>query len=153
MFSFQTKNPKNAKLGKFWRALDGKILIYFGPFGIFYRYLVDFTTIWYILCSFGTFFRFWSHVPRKIWQPWLSVIAVTVSALNFVLDDFRYVFRTFRASVWEYVHGYELSLQPKKSKQSRSQYYEQNFILFFANFQQKTCVFLIPMLWSYFCEN
>jgi hypothetical protein len=23
-----------------------------------------------ILCSFGTFFRFWYHVPRKIWQPW-----------------------------------------------------------------------------------
>jgi hypothetical protein len=34
-------------------------------------------TIWYIFCSFGTFcvhlvhfFRFWYHVPRKIWQPW-----------------------------------------------------------------------------------
>jgi hypothetical protein len=25
--------------------------------------------VWYILCSFGTFFRFWYHVPRKIWQP------------------------------------------------------------------------------------
>jgi hypothetical protein len=29
-------------------------------------------TIWYILYSFGTFFRFWYHVPRKIWQPWLK---------------------------------------------------------------------------------
>jgi hypothetical protein len=27
-------------------------------------------TIWYIWCWFGTFFRFWYHVPRKIWQPW-----------------------------------------------------------------------------------
>jgi hypothetical protein len=27
-------------------------------------------TIWYILCSFGTFFPFWCHVRSKIWQPW-----------------------------------------------------------------------------------
>jgi hypothetical protein len=27
-------------------------------------------TIWYIMCSFGTFFQFWYHVPRKIWLPW-----------------------------------------------------------------------------------
>jgi hypothetical protein len=26
-------------------------------------------TIWYILCSFGKFFRFWYRVSRKIWQP------------------------------------------------------------------------------------
>jgi hypothetical protein len=25
--------------------------------------------IWYFLCSFGTFFLVWYHVPRKIWQP------------------------------------------------------------------------------------
>jgi hypothetical protein len=30
-------------------------------------------TIWYILCSFGTFFRFWYHVTRKIWQPWFHL--------------------------------------------------------------------------------
>jgi hypothetical protein len=29
-------------------------------------------TIGYILCSFDTFFRFWYHVPTKIWQPWLE---------------------------------------------------------------------------------
>jgi hypothetical protein len=29
-------------------------------------------TIWYTLCSFGTFFRFGYHVPRKIWQPCTS---------------------------------------------------------------------------------
>jgi hypothetical protein len=28
-----------------------------------------FLAIWYILYSFGTFFRFWYHAPRKIWQP------------------------------------------------------------------------------------
>jgi hypothetical protein len=46
-------------------------------FGTFYDHLVHFVFIWYILYSFwcilysfGTFFRFWYHVPRKIWQPW-----------------------------------------------------------------------------------
>jgi hypothetical protein len=33
----------------------------------------DFMTIWYSLCSFGTFFRFGYHVPLKIWQPWLYI--------------------------------------------------------------------------------
>jgi hypothetical protein len=28
-------------------------------------------TIWYSLCSFNTFFRFWYHAPRKVWHPWL----------------------------------------------------------------------------------
>jgi hypothetical protein len=56
MVSFQTKNPN---LGKFWRALDWKMLIYF-------------TAIWNILQIFGIFydhlahfFRFWYHAPRK----------------------------------------------------------------------------------------
>jgi hypothetical protein len=34
-----------------------------GTFGIFYYHLVQFVFDWYI------FFRFWYHVPRKIWQP------------------------------------------------------------------------------------
>jgi hypothetical protein len=53
MVSFQTKNPN---FGKFWRALDWKMLIYFmaiwnilRTFAIFYDQLVH-------LCSFGTFF-------------------------------------------------------------------------------------------------
>jgi hypothetical protein len=64
MVYFQTKNPT---LGKFWRALDWKMLIY-------WEYLMD---IWDILISFftfcvdlGHFYRFGYHVPRKIWQPW-----------------------------------------------------------------------------------
>jgi hypothetical protein len=56
MVYFQTKNPK---LGKFWRTLGWKMLVnfkaiwstYLLAFGIFYDH-------WYILCSFGTFFRF-----------------------------------------------------------------------------------------------
>jgi hypothetical protein len=35
--------------------IDGKMLIYFGPFGIVNGYLGYFMTIWYISCSFGTF--------------------------------------------------------------------------------------------------
>jgi hypothetical protein len=56
MVSFLAKNPN---LGKFWRALDWKMLIYFmaiwnilQTFGIFYDHLVHFV---FILCSFGTF--------------------------------------------------------------------------------------------------
>jgi hypothetical protein len=52
MVSFQTQNPN---LGKFWRALDWKMLMYFVPVwnilhtaGIFYDHLVHFVFIWYI---------------------------------------------------------------------------------------------------------
>jgi hypothetical protein len=58
MVYFQTKNPD---LGKFWMALEWKMLVYFmtiwdilGPLGIIYCHLV-----WYSLWSFGTFFPFW----------------------------------------------------------------------------------------------
>jgi hypothetical protein len=57
MVCFQTKNPN---LGKFWRALDWKMLICFmviwnilWPFGIFYDHLVQFVFIWYIFPVFG----------------------------------------------------------------------------------------------------
>jgi hypothetical protein len=52
MVSFQTKNTN---LGKFWRALDWKTLIYFmaiwnilQTFGILYDHLIHFVFIWYI---------------------------------------------------------------------------------------------------------
>jgi hypothetical protein len=60
MVYFQTKNPN---LGKFWRPLDWKMLIYFmaiwnilQTFGIFYGHLGYLMTMWYIFRSFGTFF-------------------------------------------------------------------------------------------------
>jgi hypothetical protein len=67
MVCFQTKNPN---LGKFWRAFDWKMFYTYilWPLGISYWDLGYFMTNWYILYSFGTFFRFWYHVPRKIWQ-------------------------------------------------------------------------------------
>jgi hypothetical protein len=67
---FQTKNPN---LGKFYRAFDWKMLIYFMTI------LEHFTDIWDILWPFGTFsvnlvpcFQFWYHAPRKIWQPCIA---------------------------------------------------------------------------------
>jgi hypothetical protein len=62
MVCFQTKNPN---LGKFWRALEWKMLLYFmiiwnilWPFGIF-------KVIWCILWSFGIFFPFWYAWTEK----------------------------------------------------------------------------------------
>jgi hypothetical protein len=67
MVSLQTKNYN---LGKFWRAVGGKMLIYFKAiwkilrtFGIFYDHLVQFVFLWYILSGFGAMFL------EKIWQP------------------------------------------------------------------------------------
>jgi hypothetical protein len=58
---FQTKNPN---LGKFWRALDWKMLIYFMPiwnilqtFGIFYNHLLHFVFTWYIFSGFGIMYQ------------------------------------------------------------------------------------------------
>jgi hypothetical protein len=49
-----TKNPN---LGKFWRVLQWKILVYFmTTFGLFCGHLVYFSPFWFV-------------VPRKIWQP------------------------------------------------------------------------------------
>jgi hypothetical protein len=53
MVHFKTKNPN---LGKFWRALEWKTLVYFmanrnilRPFGIIYVRLVKFMVIWYVI--------------------------------------------------------------------------------------------------------
>jgi hypothetical protein len=69
---FQTKNPN---LGKFWRALEWKMSIYFmaiwnmlRTFGKCYDHLVHFVLICYI------FSRFWYHVPTKIWQPCMEPV-------------------------------------------------------------------------------
>jgi hypothetical protein len=72
-------------LGKFWRALNWKMLVHFVliwyilcSFGTFCVNLVHFVFIWYILCSFGTFSQIWYNAPRKIWQPWSgSVLLIT----------------------------------------------------------------------------
>jgi hypothetical protein len=58
-------NKKSKFFSKFWRALDGK------------------------MCSFGTFFRFWYYVPRKIWQPCSQF---TPTELIFSSWTFNFVF-------------------------------------------------------------
>jgi hypothetical protein len=55
-------------------------------FGIFYEHLGYFLTIWYILCSFVTFFRFWYHEPRKIWQPRPRSLVVSEQSVLSRLD-------------------------------------------------------------------
>jgi hypothetical protein len=62
MVCFQTKN---SNLGKFLRALDWKMFIYF----MATWNLGNVMAIWYILYSFGTFFRFEYHVPKKSGSP------------------------------------------------------------------------------------
>jgi hypothetical protein len=59
MVCFPTKNPN---LGKFWRALQLKMLVYFmdirsilRSFGKFYGRLVYFVVIWYMFSHFGIF--------------------------------------------------------------------------------------------------
>jgi hypothetical protein len=61
MVCFQTKNPN---LGKFWRALDRKKLIYFMPiwnilqtFGMFHNHLLHFVFIWYIFSGSGIMYQ------------------------------------------------------------------------------------------------
>jgi hypothetical protein len=61
MVSFHTKNPN---LGKFWNALDWKMLIYFATiwnisrtFGIFQDHMVPFVFIWYIFSGFGIMYQ------------------------------------------------------------------------------------------------
>jgi hypothetical protein len=63
-------NPKIPIWEKFSGPQVGKCWYILWPFGIFYGYLGYSMTIRQILCSFGTFFQFWYHAPRKIWQPW-----------------------------------------------------------------------------------
>jgi hypothetical protein len=70
MVSFQTKNPN---LGKFWRSLDWKMLIYFMAMWNIYRHLGYFTGIWDILWPFGTFFSVLVYCVNKNLVPYSSV--------------------------------------------------------------------------------
>jgi hypothetical protein len=69
MVCFQTKNPN---LGKFWRALDWKMLICFipiwnilGTLGIFYDHLLQFVFIRYIISGFGIMHQEKSGNPAR----------------------------------------------------------------------------------------
>jgi hypothetical protein len=72
MICFLTKNPN---LGKFWRALELKMFVYFitiwnilQPFGIIYGCLV---------CGHLEYFsRFGMFGPRQIWQPCSTAVSL-----------------------------------------------------------------------------
>jgi hypothetical protein len=68
MVSFQTKNPN---LGQFWGALVWKMLLYFMAICNISQTLEIFNDHMYgtFCVHLVHFFRFWYHVPRKIWQP------------------------------------------------------------------------------------
>jgi hypothetical protein len=70
MVCFQTKKPN---LGKFWRVLQWKILVYFmtiwsilRPLEIFYGHLVYFVVVWYIFPSFGILYQEKSGNPELL---------------------------------------------------------------------------------------
>jgi hypothetical protein len=49
-----------------WVNFGGPLIGYIlWPFGIFYRHLGYFMTIWYFSCSFGTFFPVWVIFTQK----------------------------------------------------------------------------------------
>jgi uncharacterized membrane protein SpoIIM required for sporulation len=53
MAYFQTQNPD---LGKFWRVLQWKILVYYmSIWSILWLFSIHTFGIWYILCLFGMF--------------------------------------------------------------------------------------------------
>jgi hypothetical protein len=66
---FQTKNTH---LGKFWRALELKMLAYFMTILNIYGHLAQFMAVWNLECvvcgHLVHFSRFGMFGPRKIWQ-------------------------------------------------------------------------------------
>jgi hypothetical protein len=72
--------------------------------GIFYGHFLYFTAKWYILWPFGAYFdrlvyfsRFGMlYVPRKIWQPWLTMYFAKKGA-KFCVDDFKPLTNYFEA--------------------------------------------------------
>jgi hypothetical protein len=62
MVYFPTKNPN---LGKFWRALEWKMLVYFMTICNIYSHLVLVMAVWYSLWSLGIFFLFWYVWTKK----------------------------------------------------------------------------------------
>jgi hypothetical protein len=64
MVCFQTKNNN---LGKFWRVLKWKILVYFITIWSILLLLEYFVVIWYIFRRFGVFYREKSGNPGSIY--------------------------------------------------------------------------------------
>jgi hypothetical protein len=83
MVCFQTKNTN---LGKFWRALDWKMYIYFmaiwkilRTLGIFYDYLVHFVFIWCIFSGFGIMYQEKSGNPGQAAACFKMAVSLTTT--------------------------------------------------------------------------
>jgi hypothetical protein len=63
---FLTKNPN---FGEFGKVLQSKMLVFLGPFCLFYGQMVYFMAIWFILLSFGIFSPVLVCCNKKNWQP------------------------------------------------------------------------------------
>jgi hypothetical protein len=130
MVYFQNNNPN---FGKFRRALEWKMLVYFmSIWDILQR------AIWYIygtlviLWSFGIFFPFWYIVWRKIWQPCLEDGPFSWHWCKYI-------------DVWKV----NSSFPRDQGSMLLSQ-----FSAVFAYFGRKNWRFFQkPMLWSFFYEN
>jgi hypothetical protein len=66
MLYFQTKNTN---LGKFCRAWQWKMLVYFMAIWYILFHLVHFMTIWYTFTRLGMSFPVVKCCTKKIWQP------------------------------------------------------------------------------------
>jgi hypothetical protein len=73
MVYFQTKNPN---LGKFWKVLQWKMMVFLDHF-------VYFTAKWYILWSFGIFFPLWHVVPCH----WADVLFFQLGGRHLAGDE------------------------------------------------------------------
>jgi hypothetical protein len=76
---------KNPNLGKFWTALEWKMLIHPAviwnillPFGLFYGNLVNFVVVWCVMTHFGRVFRDKSGNPGRAHDLCLSSAALPV---------------------------------------------------------------------------
>jgi hypothetical protein len=74
MVFFQTKNRN---LGKFWRVLQWKMLVFLWPFDIFYAHLVYFDEIWYIFPRLGILYQEKSGIPGYDATPYFPIYVGT----------------------------------------------------------------------------
>jgi hypothetical protein len=115
MVCFQTKNTN---LGKFWRALYWKMLLYFMViWNILWTYGI-FMAIWYILCSFGTLYPVLVKCTKKNLaslpsSPIRAIDCKTLSYLrsrNVKADDALQVLHEFLLDVINYICMYNVKL-------------------------------------------
>jgi hypothetical protein len=137
MVYFQTKNPN---LGKFLRALDRTMMIYFmyignilRTFGVFYVNLVHTVLICYILCSFGTYCVHLVHIVF-IWYIYCvhlvhtyCVHLVNIVCIWYILFQFWY---HVQRQIWQwqplaqYETGQRKSEHMYEGRKSRHEYEE-----------------------------